>query len=120
MSVSFTRNAFTGEDVELVVNYTAKKSFSRRAIELTCKLTSISLCRQKLKMGKSKEGTTDSLTDFSQKPEASKDRCYYPARCIQQAAARESDVTLCLLASQLAGNMGEGDEVTASKCLAKW
>ncbi|EPQ19412.1 Tyrosine-protein kinase Mer [Myotis brandtii] len=28
-------NAFTGEDVELVVNYTAKKSFSRRAIELT-------------------------------------------------------------------------------------
>ncbi|XP_045049750.2 tyrosine-protein kinase Mer isoform X2 [Desmodus rotundus] len=28
-------NAFTGEDLELVVNYTAKKSFCRRAIQLT-------------------------------------------------------------------------------------
>lgn len=35
-------NAFTGEDLELVVNYTAKKSFSRRAIQLTLRSLGVS------------------------------------------------------------------------------
>ncbi|XP_054431532.1 tyrosine-protein kinase Mer [Pteronotus mesoamericanus] len=35
-------NAFTGEDLELVVNYTAKKSFCRRAIQLTLRSLGVS------------------------------------------------------------------------------
>lgn len=35
-----TRNAFSRNDSELVVNYTAKKSYCRRAIELTCECSS--------------------------------------------------------------------------------
>ncbi|KAM5253547.1 tyrosine-protein kinase Mer [Hipposideros larvatus] len=35
-------NAFTGEELELVVNYTAKKSFCRRAIELTLRSLGVS------------------------------------------------------------------------------
>lgn len=31
------RNAFSSNDLELAVNYTAKKSYCRRAVELTCK-----------------------------------------------------------------------------------
>ncbi|XP_053520540.1 tyrosine-protein kinase Mer isoform X2 [Artibeus jamaicensis] len=35
-------NAFTGEDLELVVSYTAKKSFSRRAVQLTLRSLGVS------------------------------------------------------------------------------
>ena len=41
------RSAFTEEDSELVISYMAKQSFCRQAIELTCKLTFISLFWQK-------------------------------------------------------------------------
>lgn len=43
------RNAFPGEHLELVVNYTAKRSFCRHAVDLTRKSPFLSLSQQKLK-----------------------------------------------------------------------
>lgn len=39
------RSAFRGDDLELAVSYTAKKSYCRRAVELTRTWVYLSRCR---------------------------------------------------------------------------
>lgn len=46
MGLCSLRNAFSRNNSELVVNYTAKKSYCRRAVELTCKDTILSLWKE--------------------------------------------------------------------------
>lgn len=46
MCLCSLRNAFSRSNSELVVNYTAKKSYCRRAVELTCKDMILSLWKE--------------------------------------------------------------------------
>lgn len=51
MCLCSLRNAFSRNDSELVVNYTAKKSYCRRAVELTRKDTFLSLWKGEMAAG---------------------------------------------------------------------